>query len=63
MESERSQRQPFFRVKKENIILIHSGRSVVRLSRLVWDQEVAGSNPAAPTEIEKVLVLKSIEIY
>ena len=26
-----------------------SGRSVVRSSRLVWDQEVAGSNPAAPT--------------
>ena len=27
----------------------YSGRSVVRSSRLVWDQEVAGSNPAAPT--------------
>ena len=27
-----------------------SGRSVVRSSRLVWDQEVAGSNPAAPTK-------------
>ena len=27
----------------------NSGRSVVRSSRLVWDQEVAGSNPAAPT--------------
>ena len=28
---------------------LSSGRSVVRSSRLVWDQEVAGSNPAAPT--------------
>lgn len=28
----------------------NSGRSVVRSSRLVWDQEVAGSNPAAPTK-------------
>ena len=28
----------------------YSGRSVVRSSRLVWDQEVAGSNPAAPTK-------------
>ena len=28
---------------------LQSGRSVVRSSRLVWDQEVAGSNPAAPT--------------
>ena len=26
-----------------------SGRSVARLSRLVWDQEVASSNLAAPT--------------
>ena len=26
-----------------------SGRSVARLSRLLWEQEVAGSNPAAPT--------------
>ena len=26
-----------------------SGRSAVRLARLVWDQEVGGSNPPAPT--------------
>jgi hypothetical protein len=29
---------------------IFSGCSVARLSRLVWDQEVAGSNPATPTK-------------
>ena len=28
---------------------IISGCSVARLSRLVWDEEVAGSNPATPT--------------
>jgi hypothetical protein len=33
--------------------MIRSGRSVVRSSRLVWDQEVAGSNPAAPTGDEQ----------
>gem|GEM_PF-1741396 len=27
----------------------YSGCSVARSSRLVWDQEVAGSNPATPT--------------
>jgi hypothetical protein len=27
-----------------------SGRSVARLSRLLWEQEVASSNLAAPTE-------------
>ncbi len=27
----------------------YSGRSAVRLAHLVWDQGVAGSNPAAPT--------------
>ena len=27
----------------------HSGCSVARLSRLLWEQEVAGSNPATPT--------------
>ena len=26
-----------------------SGCSVARLSRLLWEQEVAGSNPATPT--------------
>ena len=28
-----------------------SGCSVARLSRRVWDAEVAGSNPATPTNI------------
>ena len=27
-----------------------SGCSVARSSRLVWDEEVAGSNPATPTK-------------
>jgi hypothetical protein len=27
-----------------------SGCSVARLSRLLWEQEVAGSNPATPTK-------------
>ena len=32
---------------EENILF--SGCSVARLSRRVWDAEVAGSNPATPT--------------
>jgi hypothetical protein len=27
-----------------------TGCSVARLSRLLWEQEVAGSNPATPTK-------------
>lgn len=30
-----------------------SGCSVARLSRLLWEQEVAGSNPATPTTTHK----------
>ena len=29
---------------------LFSGRSVARLSRLLWEQEVASSNLAAPTK-------------
>ena len=29
---------------------ISSGRGAVRLARLLWEQEVGGSNPLAPTE-------------
>ena len=29
----------------------HSGCSVARLSRRVWDAEAAGSNPATPTKV------------
>ena len=30
--------------------LVFSGCSVARLSRLLWEQEAAGSNPATPTK-------------
>ena len=30
--------------------IANSGCSVARLSRRVWDAEVAGSNPATPTK-------------
>jgi len=30
--------------------LLFSGCSVARLSRLLWEQEAAGSNPATPTK-------------
>jgi hypothetical protein len=39
-------RKPF---KKRFFIVLSSGCSVARLSRMVWDHEVAGSNPATPT--------------
>ena len=39
-----------------------SGRSVVRLSRLLWEQEVAGSNPAAPTKIEIAFEISFIKV-
>ena len=34
-----------------------SGCSVARLSRLLWEQEVAGSNPATPTRKWDVALL------
>ena len=40
---------------KKSPFVIRSGRSVARLSRLVWDQEVASSNLAAPTNTTKPL--------
>ncbi len=33
----------------------NSGCSVARLSRRVWDAEVAGSNPATPTSVKPSL--------
>ena len=30
--------------------LLFTGCSVARLSRLLWEQEAAGSNPATPTK-------------
>ena len=40
------------RRKKRTIFAVlnhEAGRGPARLRRLVWDQEIAGSNPAAPT--------------
>ena len=37
-----------------------SGCSVARLSRLVWDEEVAGSNPATPTNFCMISLLTHI---
>ena len=31
------------------VLNLEAGRGPARLRRLVWDQEIAGSNPAAPT--------------
>ena len=38
-----------FNAKLFYFCILHSGYSVARLSRLLWEQEVAGSNPATPT--------------
>ena len=35
--------------------ILITGCSVVWLARLIWDQEVAGSNPVTPTFIKKVV--------
>ena len=36
-----------------------TGRSAVRLARLLWEQEVPGSNPGAPTDLDT----ESIEMF
>lgn len=38
-----------------------SGCSVVWLTRLVWDQETAGSNPVIPTTAKAVFMPWSVE--
>ena len=46
----------FYRLKNSSIFAIEfkirilTGCSVARLSRLLWEQEAAGSNPATPTK-------------
>ena len=43
----------YFMIIKKQIILLRcfiSGCSAARLAHLVWDQRVAGSNPATPTK-------------
>ena len=39
-------------------VTFFSGCSVARLSRLLWEQEVAGSNPATPTRKEPINLQK-----
>ncbi len=46
--------QGFSEFSKQALQYTNSGCSVARSSRLVWDEEVAGSNPATPTSIMKV---------
>ena len=41
-----------------NILMLFSGYSAVRLAHLVWDQGVAGSNPATPTKFKRVKLLR-----
>ena len=41
----------------------HSGCSAVRLAHLLWEQGVVGSNPATPTEINKLLKISSLFLY
>ncbi len=42
-------------------LITNSGCSVARLSRRVWDAEVAGSNPATPTKKSKTRLCFSFE--
>ena len=37
-----------------------SGCSAVRLARLLWEQEVPGSNPGTPTMKGRALIVKSL---
>ncbi len=41
----------------------HSGCSAVRLAHLLWEQGGVGSNPATPTEINKLLIFSSLFLY
>jgi hypothetical protein len=46
----------FFKIvldKQKRVVYLHplTGCSVARLSRLLWEQEAAGSNPATPTKV------------
>ena len=46
------------------ITIVFSGCSVARLSRLVWDEEVAGSNPATPTNIKRAFtIVKALFVF
>ena len=52
--------------KKRTIFAVlnhEAGRGPARLRRLVWDQEIAGSNPAAPTLMHKNRNLVQTETF
>ncbi len=40
-----------------------TGRSAVRLARLLWEQEVPGSNPGAPTVLCTPLYQKDMTVF
>jgi hypothetical protein len=40
-----------------------SGCSVARSSRLVWDEEVAGSNPATPTKKLNIFINIQLSLF
>ncbi len=54
----------FFGYYEKNILYLQSnsgqefstGCSVARLSRLLWEQEAAGSNPATPTFLIRLYI-------
>tara|TARA_R110000868_G_scaffold235791_1_gene489682 strand:- start:54 stop:458 length:405 start_codon:yes stop_codon:yes gene_type:complete len=56
-------------LKQKRIVYLQplSGCSVARLSRLLWEQEAAGSNPATPTKtflyIKRVFLFLQIMFY
>ena len=55
----------FFHLKclRDMFSTLSPGCSVARLSRRVWDAEVAGSNPATPTKRKLFIHMKSFFVF